>query len=93
MWVNRPSAFAAKYGVTEAQAWQFRCTGEHLVARQDGGDDSDVNVVAACHYCNQRRHLHRPENAPPPEIYKRRVQNLMRKGTWFGAQVLTRALD
>ena len=32
------------------------CTAEHLVARQDGGEDSAENVVAACHYCNRRRH-------------------------------------
>lgn len=88
MWVDSAEAFAGAHRITIAQALQFQCTGEHLVARKDGGHSSPGNVVAACRYCNHHRHKHRPEAAPSPKAYKRQVGMQMRKGRWFGARVM-----
>jgi 5-methylcytosine-specific restriction endonuclease McrA len=88
MWGDNVEAFATKYRLTLAQAKRFECTGEHLVALQDGGNHSEANVVAACLYCNRHRHHHRPKAAPSPEAYQHRVQKQMKEGRWFGAQLL-----
>lgn len=91
MWrdhIDDPTAFAAKHQIPLAKVREFLCTGEHLIARQDGGDDSLANVVAACWHCNRRRHHHRPSNAPAPDAYKRRVQQLICKGRWLTALLM-----
>lgn len=88
MWMDSAAAFAVRYRVTLAQARQFQCTGEHLVARQEGGDNTATNVVAACRYCNAHRHQHRPTAAPSATLYIQRVQRRMSQGRWFGAVVL-----
>jgi len=88
MWADSASFFAAKHGITLAQAKQFQCTGEHLLARQDGGDNSESNVVAACRHCNEHRHKYRPASAPSPTTYKEQVLRRLSQGRWFGAQVL-----
>ena len=75
-----PREFALKHNVTPRQANLLRCTGEHLVARQDGGTASTSNIVAACWLCNSRRH--RRKNAPPPDRYKQLVRRRMSQGRW-----------
>ena len=59
IWNDDSNGFARRYCMRDRQARQFRCTAEHLVARQDGGRNSRSNVVAACHLCNRRRHARR----------------------------------
>lgn len=88
MWATDEAGFATKYRITLPQSRQFQCTGEHLKERQQGGDNSAANVVAACRYCNQNRHRCRPMNAPDPTAYKQRVQKRMANGSWLGAKVL-----
>ncbi|MBC7163822.1 MAG: HNH endonuclease [Roseovarius sp.] len=62
----------------------LRCTAEHLHPRSEGGADATGNIVAACWYCNTRRH-HR--KAPPsPDVHRARVQERMAKGKWLAAQ-------
>lgn len=70
--------------------WQkyLRCTAEHLTARQDQGRDNSQNIVAACWWCNTRRHKGREEKAPDPLRYRLRVQSLMKKGGWHPASTL-----
>ncbi len=88
MWrygIDDAAAFATTHRLPLNMVREFLCTGEHLVARHDGGNDSCNNVVAACAYCNRRRHHHRPSRAPSPTAYRRRVQELMSKGRWLGA--------
>ncbi|MDQ4680346.1 hypothetical protein BWP19_02830 [Stenotrophomonas maltophilia] len=77
MWLCSPD----ELGLRPRSAALFRCTAEHLLARQDGGKDVADNVVAACHLCNLRRHK-RPTPAPSPDAYRVRVQQRMAKGTW-----------
>lgn len=56
MWLDQPEHFALRFGITVPQSKQFQCTAEHLIARQDGGPTSQSNIVAACLFCNQKRH-------------------------------------
>jgi hypothetical protein len=56
MWLTHPERFASRHGLSEREAWRFKCTAEHLVARCDGGSDSQTNIVAACRFCNATRH-------------------------------------
>ena len=37
MWLSEPEVFARRYALSLSQARHFRCTAEHLVAKQDGG--------------------------------------------------------
>ena len=69
----------------------LRCTAEHLKARQDQGRDVAPNIVAACWWCNSRRHFKREDRAPAPDAYQQRVQSLMMKGCWH--PVNSRAVD
>lgn len=79
--------FAIVHGVSRKQARWLRCTAEHLVARSDGGADTMENVVAACLWCNSRRHYGRSENAPSPDAYRTRIRKLMtQQGRWHPAR-------
>lgn len=80
MWSDDPEAFAKKYKITTKQAKPFQCTAEHLLARQDGGKDHASNIVAACHYCNQKRH--KCKSPKDPISYKQYVTNRLEKGKW-----------
>jgi len=60
----------------------LRSTAEHLVVRCDGGRDERSNIVAACHWCNDRRHRGRPHTAPSAETYLHRVACRVAAGRW-----------
>lgn len=81
MWIDSPENFARDHRLTLAQAKSFQCTAEHLTARQDGGDNSDDNIAAACLRCNHRRH--KSSNPLDPIGYQKRVQARLDKGRWF----------
>lgn len=57
------------------------CTAEHLQARRDGGRDSASNIVAACKWCNSRRHA-RPTSLGAAG-YKHHVQRRLKQGKWY----------
>jgi len=71
--------------IPELWAHHLRATAEHLVARQDGGPNSAINIAAACAWCNARRHQGRATNAPDPVTYQRQIQRLMERGLWHPA--------
>jgi 5-methylcytosine-specific restriction endonuclease McrA len=80
MWLDNSQVFALKYKITGRQAKDFKCTAEHLLARKDGGEDNQSNIVAACHYCNQKRHKRKlPKD---PITYKHYVITRISKGKW-----------
>lgn len=56
-------------------------TAEHLHARQDGGMDSQVNIVAAHAVCNHCRHKSR--RPKPPADYATHVKSRVAKKKWF----------
>lgn len=72
MWSENPLEFASKYKITLGQAKRFQCTGEHLVAHHNGGTAAQKNIVAACLFCNQKRHQRKV--APTPDQYKKLIQ-------------------
>lgn len=80
MWLDHPDAFAKKYKTSIKGAALFKCTAEHLLAKQDGGKDVESNIVAACHFCNQKRHkCRKPKD---PIAYKRYVSTRLCKSRW-----------
>jgi HNH endonuclease len=85
MWLDNPEAFAIKYNITTKGAALFKCTVEHLLAKQDGGKDIESNIVAACHFCNQKRHNCKTPKGPVS--YKHYVSNRLGKGKWNSALI------
>lgn len=80
MWIENQKDFAAQHGVPLSKVAKLQCTAEHLVARCDGGRNSQNNIVAACLFCNSLRH--RMKNPPDPANYKIHVKKLLSKGSW-----------
>lgn len=80
MWETNPKIFSARYRVSRRAALLFRCTAEHLVARCDGGRDTEENIVAACHYCNRTRH--RKKGPKDAVSYGKFVRSRMKQGRW-----------
>ncbi|WP_409049552.1 HNH endonuclease [Delftia sp. UME58] len=77
--------FLSDYKLPESLLPHVRCTAEHLIAKQEGGPDSEKNIVAACHWCNSKRHAYRSHSAPDPEKYRAEVQRAMARRLWHPA--------
>ena len=82
MWFQDKQSFISKYKIKPTIANFLQCTAEHLIARQDGGKNTKVNIVAACKYCNHTRH--KSKNTLAPGAYKTRVQKRLSKKEWHG---------
>ena len=80
MWEDDVKLFAQSHKVTVGQAQRYKCTAEHLEAKSEGGLDVEQNIVAACLFCNLKRH-HR-KIAPAPDAYRRLVQKRLSMGRW-----------
>lgn len=80
MWLSDMETYASLYRITKKQAFFFQCTGEHLVAHSEGGKASQENIVAACKFCNVKRHDRK--RAPSPDDYAQYVQRRLEKGAW-----------
>lgn len=88
MWQDSVESFAKRHGMTVKQARHFKCTAEHLVARQDGGRDIGWNIAAACIRCNRLRHQRKVPMEP--EQYKSYVQKRVEQGGWHLAKLASR---
>lgn len=77
--------FAQEHGLTIKQAKLLQCTGEHLIPHKEGGESSKSNIVAACYYCNHKRHARKKELSPLE--YRSLVARRMSKGGWHPARV------
>ncbi len=86
MWDGDPDLFARRHGLRGSRLHWLQATAEHLLARKDGGPDTAANIVAACRFCNSRRH-HGPKPLPPAE-YARKVQRRLAAGRWHGLQLV-----
>ena len=80
MWESNIESFAQTHNISLPQAKWFQCTAEHLEARKEGGNDATKNIVAACQWCNQRRH--KRKIAPSPNAYRQLIQRRLSKGHW-----------
>ncbi|MCA1371286.1 HNH endonuclease [Bradyrhizobium sp. BRP14] len=85
MWETDPKIFSERFRVPGRAVFLFQCTAEHLVARCDGGRDTEDNVVAACLHCNTKRHrTKRPKDAVS---FARHVRSRMKQGKWHAVMV------
>ena len=80
MWEGNHKEFANKHKITKKYAGRFQCTAEHLLARCDGGKDQETNIVAACLFCNSKRHQRKKPLGPPR--YKAHIQKRLEQGKW-----------
>lgn len=80
MWTSDIKSFAKDLRLTIPQARQHLCTGEHLMEHARGGKAESSNIVAACYFCNQRRH--RRQKRLTPEEYKCLVKKRLDLGSW-----------
>lgn len=63
----------------------LRCTAEHLRPRSEGGANTVQNIVAACWFCNSRRH-HRKQPLSP-DAHRAHVRRQMAAGKWLAAKL------
>ncbi len=87
MWVVSP----AELPLPPRLAALFRCTAEHLVARQDGGRDEPGNIAAACLLCNRRRHSRK--RALQPDAYLELVTHWLAQERWLPVKGLAAMRD
>jgi hypothetical protein len=85
MWLASPDELIAQLNITKGIATRLQCTGEHLLARSDGGDASRRNIVAACRFCNSKRHS--GKKVLDPRAYRKRVTERMRAGKWHQPEI------
>ena len=82
IWDTDQESFSRAHGLPSRISKHLQCTAEHLVARQDSGQDTADNIVAACLWCNRMRHHARSRKAPDPSAYKLRISQLIAVGRW-----------
>jgi len=85
MWEQSPTELK-HLGLPPESLKPLRCTAEHLVARQDGGNNSRQNIAAACHRCNKGRHARKAQLSP--DRYRRHVQRRLRQGKWHNSPLV-----
>jgi hypothetical protein len=80
--IRNPRALSQQltFKVSERLLRLLECTAEHLTPRCEGGGDHQLNVVAACLFCNQTRH--KAKVALPSARYAARVQKRVSTGRW-----------
>jgi 5-methylcytosine-specific restriction endonuclease McrA len=79
------ASFAKSYGVTIRQARSIECTAEHLIPASEGGKNTRSNIVAACRFCNSRRHKKRkiiPSAAKYFQLVRKRVARKKWHARW-----------
>ena len=86
MWVIEPNEILSTYKITSSKINLLKCTAEHLTAVKDGGETTKNNIVAACWFCNQRRHKRKTN--PSPKQYKQMVQSRLGNGRWHGINLV-----
>ncbi len=82
VWEDNPLLFSEVHELPHRLAKWLQSTAEHLHARCDGGRDCRGNVVAACLWCNTRRHLGRTHRAPEADAYGVWVRRVVAAGKW-----------
>lgn len=80
MWLNAIEDFAITHDISLSAAARFQCTAEHLIARCDGGSNRKNNIVAACRFCNSKRHQRKIP--PSPFKYRVQIQRRLKQGKW-----------
>lgn len=88
VWTGDPQPFMQRFHLTLREARALQCTAEHLLARCDGGKDSNDNIAAACLHCNRTRH----QRAKPldPLAYQSLVQQRLSRGAWHPRSITSK---
>lgn len=86
-----PIAYAKVFGISERQALELRCTGEHLHPYSEGGNSSTGNIVAACLRCNRLRHC-RPK-VPSAREFQILVRERIGRRRWHDSWVFERVFS
>lgn len=90
MWLGDLSTFCQAHKLRPKQAKVLQCTGEHLLAKQDGGTESPDNIAAACALCNHRRH--KRKSPPAPDAYASFVRKRIARHAWHAPWVFEKGL-
>lgn len=85
-WLSSKEGFANQYRITESDASRLQCTAEHLIARCEGGSNDSDNIVAACLFCNTKRHQRKKSYSP--DKYREFIQRRLAKGKWHPESLL-----
>jgi 5-methylcytosine-specific restriction endonuclease McrA len=80
MWNISTKELSIKFKVSKKNLSNFKCTGEHLTPHSEGGSANQSNIVAACWFCNSKRHQRK--TIPNDEEYHRFVQKRVHLGKW-----------
>ena len=80
MWDENIYQFSIRFNVTLSHSKLYKSTGEHLIAKQDSGLNTQSNIVAACLFCNQTRHKSRKPLTS--DKFRTHVLGRLRKGKW-----------
>ncbi|WP_424933253.1 HNH endonuclease [Amaricoccus macauensis] len=91
MWEPNAAAGPGKHRKAGPAPNFLRCTAEHLHPRSEGGRNTVDNIVAACWFCNSRRHQRKRPLSP--DAYRLHVQRRMAAGRWLAAVLATRSLS
>jgi hypothetical protein len=84
MWRRHPSEIST-LDLKPGSARLLQCTAEHLKPRKDGGSAGAENIVAACWWCNSRRHRRRAEFGEAR--YRAWVRQRVGRGAWWPARI------
>jgi len=84
MWLSDPAELGRN--ASGGAAALLRCTAEHLVAKSEGGANGRANIVAACYWCNSRRHAGRGPARAPAE-HRAHVRRRMASGRWLPMRI------
>lgn len=87
MWENALKPAEQARGRSASLPKLLQCTAEHLHPRSEGGEDTADNIVAACRFCNSKRHQRKAPKAPG--AYRTYVQRRMAAGRWLAAHLAT----
>ena len=85
MWNRSEQELTSRYPISVEQAKDLRCTGEHLHPYAAGGTANKRNIVAACLFCNRKRH--EKSVALSPSKYKKYVKHALSRGAWHGLRL------
>ena len=87
MWRTTLDELTTRYPISAKQARLLQCTAEHLIPHAEGGSCKQENIVAACLFCNRRRHN---QKVPlTPDAHRDRVQRRLSCGAWHGLRLVS----
>ena len=91
MWQGKPHKYMASHRLTHPEALNLQCTAEHLIPRRDGGTDEARNIVAACWWCNNRRHKG-PAKSLSSILFGAHVRRRMAHVRWHHSSILAKLM-